>query len=235
MSRFPIPIIRFRDSQITNQINVLNKDYTGTGLSFKLVNTTRTMNAGWFNKAAPDSTEQTEMKNALRKGSANTLNVYSVGFTTGDAAGLLGYATFPADYAAYPKDDGVVMLYSSLPGGTMAPFNLGRTLTHESGHWVGLYHTFEGGCSGGDSVSDTAPEASPAYGCPASRDTCPGGGPDRKSTFTSRLLDLVADPLSFPAIHNYMDYTDDSCMNNFTPGQFARLRSQIAAYRGIPL
>jgi len=170
----------FRDTQITSQISVLNKDYSGTGLSFKLMNTTRTQNATWFNRVAPDSPEQTAMKNALRVGPASALNLYTVGFTTGDGEGLLGYATFPYDYPSNPKDDGVVILYRSLPGGDFSPYNLGRTSTHEVGHWVGLYHTFQGGCSAtGDSVSDTPPEGSPAYGCPASRDSCPGGGADR--------------------------------------------------------
>jgi hypothetical protein len=205
------------DSQIQNQIDVLNRDYSETGLNFQLMNTTRTMNANWFRRAAPETPEQTEMKTALRQGTVSTLNLYSVGFTSGDGQGLLGYATFPSDYDSNPEDDGVVVLYSSLPGGSMTGFNLGRTSTHEIGHWLGLYHTFQGGCSGaGDSVADTPAELSAASGCPTSRDTCPGApGPD--------------------PVHNYMDYSDDSCMNNFTPGQVTRLRSQISTYREIPM
>ncbi|KAF5320864.1 hypothetical protein D9619_001030 [Psilocybe cf. subviscida] len=202
------------DSQITSQMQVLNEAYASAGWSFKLVNTSRTTNSGWFTSAGPSTSQQTAMKKALRKGGKAALNVYTVGFQSSGTSGLLGYATFPSSYSSAPTDDGVVMLYSSLPGGTTTNYNLGQTLTHEAGHWFGLYHTFQGGCSGtGDSVSDTPAEASAASGCPTGRDTCSSTGVD--------------------PIHNFMDYSYDSCMYEFTTGQATRMSSQMATYRGV--
>jgi hypothetical protein len=214
----------------------LNQDYSGTGLTFQLQNTIRTLNADWFNDAGPTNDVQTAMKNALRQGDVKTLNLYTVGFNSADTQGLLGYSTFPADYAANPTDDGVVVLYSSLPGGSMTNFSLGRTSTHEIGHWLGLYHPFQGGCNGsGDFVDDTPAEASPASGCPIGRDTCSSPGLDRKQTPEPSPWTLVPHLIFFSAVQNYMDYSNDSCMNNFTPGQTARIKSQISTYRGINL
>jgi hypothetical protein len=208
-------------ARIQSQMRVLNRDFTGTGLSFRLQLVTRTRNSNWFNGAAwciagfpRQCALQTAMKTALRRGNVRALNIYTVGFTSTSSPNLLGYATFPFQYVSKPKDDGIVLKYSTLPGGSTPNYNLGRTLTHEVGHWVGLYHTFQGGCiAPGDYVADTPAEASYASGCPTSRDTCPGGGLD--------------------PVHNYMDYTYDSCKNRLTPGQIRRLRAQIAYYRGI--
>ncbi|KAK4054687.1 hypothetical protein OIO90_003499 [Microbotryomycetes sp. JL221] len=206
------------DSQIANQISVLNSNYANSGYQFTLVSTDRTTNADWFSNAGPDTSQQTAMKRALRKGGKADLNFYTVGFEAGSGAGLLGYATFPSSISNL-SDDGVVCLFSSLPGGSTTNYNQGKTGTHEVGHWMGLYHTFQGGCSssatnGGDFVSDTPGEASAASGCPTGRDTCPS------------LAGL--DPIT-----NYMDYSYDSCMDNFTSGQATRMAAQVGTYRGL--
>ena len=221
-----------RDSQIDEQLRVLNSDYVDVNIVFQLQETIRIESEEWFNIAS-GSTQETDMKTSLRVGDPLTLNIYTVGNVVADGNSVLGYATFPDEYQANPNLDGVVLLYTTFPGGSNAPFNEGRTLTHEVGHWVGLYHTFQGGCSGVGGRSHGTPfEASATFGCPTTNpDTCPGEGPDHKLTFRCSPSGSDTYSLSFPAIHNYMDYTDDSCMDNFSVGQRTRSRSQINIYR----
>ncbi len=197
-------------SMIDAQLAALNAQFnTGpqrTRFVFVLAGVTRTTNSAWYTTTG-GSNEQA-MKAALRQGTAKTLNIYC----NNPGGGLLGWATFPWSYAGNPSMDGVVILNQSMPGGTAAPYNEGDTATHEVGHWLGLWHTFQGGCAApGDEIDDTPAESSPAFGCPVGRDTCPGGGQD--------------------PIRNYMDYTDDSCMNQFTFLQMVRKYGMWDQYR----
>ncbi|HTE49685.1 MAG TPA: zinc metalloprotease, partial [Kofleriaceae bacterium] len=193
-------------AQLVRQINVMNAAYKRTSFRFRLRSITRTTNGAWY-KMTMDSAEETRAKDSLHSGHLSTLNVYTTG--TKDA---LGWAVFPWEAGRKGKQDGIVMDYTTLPGGSHKPYHLGDTLVHETGHWLGLYHTFQGECADKDGVSDTPAEKSEAFGCPTKRDTCKD--------------DPGRDP-----IRNFMDYTDDSCMNEFTGGQRGRLGRMTGRYR----
>ncbi len=197
------------DSWITAQMQVLNDAFStlGSPFVFQLAGTTRTTNASWYSMGLGSAAERAA-KTALRVGGPGTLNIYST-----NGGGYLGWATFPTDYAGDPLVDGVVVLDQSLPGGGEAPYNLGDTGTHEVGHWLGLFHTFQGGCSrSNDSVADTPPVSNPNFGCPIGRNSCQ----------VTRTGD---------AVFNFMDYTDDACMNTFSRGQVIRMDALHQQYR----
>lgn len=157
-------------------------------------------------------------------------------FTCNPSGGLLGWVLgFPQDAPESDTLHSVFVLYSSLPGMVAPsagwPYGLGNTLVHETGHYFGLYHTFQGGCgpvadvTAGDAVDDTPCEASPAYGTVADvsgRDTCTGAGQSDAATGPWHGLD----PWS-----SYLDYTDDAAMWQFSAGQAARMQVMTQVYK----
>lgn len=209
---------RVSPARIAAQMAVLNDAFAGAGAAagspntafrFRLAGTTHTVNPEWY-VMTPNSKAERDAKATLRRGGAGTLNIYVANI----GAGLLGWATFPQSYdTGRGYLDGVVVLDDSMPGGSLVKYSEGDTGTHEVGHWLGLYHTFQNGCSAtGDQVADTPAEKGPAFDCPVGRDSC-GKDPG-------------IDP-----IRNFMDYTQDSCMDEFTPGQSTRMSNAWQAYR----
>ncbi|HEX6872051.1 MAG TPA: zinc metalloprotease [Micromonosporaceae bacterium] len=201
--------------QIDAQIAVLNKTFGGreggtrTGFAFALAGVTRTDDAVWF--ASRSGGAEHEMKRALKQGGDGALNVYS---TSGGA--LLGWAYLPEiTDTAQAYLDGIVVSWETVPGASATyagQFDLGETLTHEAGHWLNLEHTFFGGCNkSGDFVDDTPAQKTPTSGCPVGKDTCPAPGLD--------------------PVHNYMDYSFDTCYTEFTAGQTQRMRDSWLLYR----
>jgi hypothetical protein len=188
-----------------------------TGVNFMLRKITVTRNEKWFH-AAPFSAADRQMKKRLHRGTARTLNIYVNRPRSGGQL-LLGYSLFPWQRRAHKPLDGVTVSEISLPGGRATGYNLGDTVIHETGHWMGLLHPFEGGCADADGVADTPAEAGPSFRCDE-RDTCTEG-------------ENPADPatITMDPIHNFMDYSYDSCMYQFTPGQRERMIALFMAYR----
>jgi hypothetical protein len=210
--------------QIHAQMGVLNDGYAGrtaadaaaTPFRFRIASVDVTKEDAWYDwELNADDTETSAAKaakRALHQGGWADLNVYIAGLS----GGLLGYATFPQD--GLLKLDGLVVSNETLPGGDLPPYNEGDTATHEIGHWLGLFHTFENGCNPpGDYVSDTPYQADgdniffcgddPAFG----DDTCAQPGKD--------------------PVHNFMSYGDDPCLDQFTQGQARRETWTWLAYR----
>ncbi len=196
--------------RVLRQLQVLNDAYAGgqsaantsTPFAFYLESFQRVRNQRWRTATMFDQTDQ-EMRRALHVGGRRDLNLYFSAPVSSEANGvILGWSSVPWRVDRAPRLDGV----------TIHHYNLGDTTVHEVGHWLGLFHTFEGGCSPrNDGVEDTPAEATPSDGCPVGRDTCEAPGLD--------------------PIHNFMDYSFDTCMDRFTPGQVSRMTDNWLAYR----
>ena len=136
----------------------------------------------------------------------------------GGSDGVLGYATFPSDLTLYPYEDGVVIHYENFGdiGTVIAPYDLGRTLTHEVGHWLNLYHIWGDSNCGDDLVSDTPASENANTDCPS----FPKGANNSCGANSKGEMFM-----------NYMDYVNDNCMNMFTTGQVNRMYTALNADR----
>jgi hypothetical protein len=206
------------EDMIRAQIRVLDSSFSGgtggagSGFDFQLAGVTRTTNKTWFESMATNFEVELEAKRVLKRGGPETLNIYTI-----DGGPYLGFAYYPniVTDATFSILDGVVLDWRSLPGGTFTIYSEGDTAPHEVGHWLALYHTFEGKCSGkNDFVADTPAEFAPAFLCPVGRDTCTG-----------------ASKPGLDPIFNFMDYSQDSCMFMFTAGQADRMQAAWAIFR----
>eukprot|EP01114_Cavostelium_apophysatum_P008419 TRINITY_DN2088_c0_g1_i1.p1 TRINITY_DN2088_c0_g1~~TRINITY_DN2088_c0_g1_i1.p1 ORF type:complete len:309 (-),score=15.16 TRINITY_DN2088_c0_g1_i1:179-1105(-) len=193
------------EEAIQDQLAVLNDAYKSSPFQFVTQEIERVDKPEWFIFGMMSELE-TEVKDTLYKGTFQDINVY----TNGIPASILGWSYLP--FEGLWKRDGVVLTCMSFPGGPLPAYNEGKTLVHEIGHWFGLYHVFEGGCSGdGDHVYDT-PACAMSFGCPSdTKDSCSSFGKD--------------------PIHNYLGYTDDACMYEFTEGQHERMLAVFQTYR----
>lgn len=199
---------------VVDQIKVLNQAFAGrtanqsqwTPFRFRLATYDVTRNTEWYDWGIDE--DDVPAKLALHRGGPDDLNMYIAAL----GGGLLGYATFPQNDEG--RLDGVVVLGESLPKGSAEPFNEGDTATHEVGHWLGLYHTFQEGCSApGDRVNDTPyqDDGPNIFSCQESLNTCSQRGRD--------------------PVHNFMSYGDDPCLDRFTEGQGYRMLLSWLAYR----
>lgn len=223
---------KFKRPGARNKVfRVLQNAYNGAespasapmGFVFDLKRITITKNDRWYH-ARQGSADDRQMKRRLHRGGAQTLNIYvnKPRAPRGFSGLLLGYSTFPWNHSARPKLDGVTVNILSLPvKHSRTGYNLGDTVVHETGHWLGLLHTFEGGCFGrNDGLDDTPAEKDPQgnLGCADLTNIC------------DPTLVRPAGPYYDPA-YNFMEYTMDACMRMFTPGQRTRADGMYARFR----
>jgi PKD repeat protein len=221
------------DAQIQSQITILNEDFRKIGGSNGDGNGVDTEIEFCLAKKDPNGKctngivrvnstlsnhmtyQRTQLSQLSFWDNTRYLNIYIVKTING-STGALGYASFPNGPA---NEDGVVIRHNYFGNTGTASVAGGRTATHEVGHWLGLYHTFQGGCGvdtclDGDYVCDTPPAANPNFGCTASTNSCSNDFPD--------VPDQIA---------NYMDYSNDNCKSMFSSGQSTRMQATLTAVR----
>lgn len=239
--------VNISDNQVQSQLTALNNAFNDYGIKFCLATKTATTTTIGMPTGAVQNIPGIIHVNNIEASSTHTMTEYSQNFLinntvggypvysdeylriwvvksiNGTSSGILGYGMLPG---TSPLFDGVVMRYDAFgdvnncSGCNLIPSNnQGKVLIHEVGHYLNLFHTFQGGCSGedsitcethGDLVCDTPQVKAPNTGCPIGNNSC-GGFPDD--------------------INNYMDYTNDACRNQFTPGQIERLMETLILYR----
>jgi hypothetical protein len=201
------------NAQVNSQITVLNNDFNDTNYNdvpaeFQSVGADVDIT---FTLAAIDRQQNSTTSwgtNNVVKSVYPAVPGHLTIWVANIGGGILGYAQFPGGNAS---TDGVVISpqYFGSTGYVSAPFDKGRTATHEVGHWLNLRHIWgDGRCKQDDFVADTPSSDGPNYGCPS------------YPTVNCRSNDMTM---------NYMDYTDDACMNMFTTGQNDRMRAIFAA------
>lgn len=200
-------------------IETMKKHFAGLEMSdgvrtrfvFRLMSIRNYYNDAFYH-ARPYSPADRAFKRKHHRGGSGALNIYIAEARDGSGGELLGWARFPWEYARAPRQDGVTVHPESLPGRQLRHYNEGDTLTHEVGHWLGLFHVFEGGCANSDGVGDT-PAQQMLDGCPP-------------PTTNSCLLQA-----GFDTPENYMQYTFDRCMQTFSRGQSARMDAAWMKWR----
>ncbi len=209
-------------AQIQSQIDVLNEDFAATNSDYNLTSTYNSVKSGdtkirfVLDQVVRKQTNKTSwntndaMKKNNRGGISPTspttkLNLWVCNM----GGGILGYAQFPGGPS---NTDGVVCDNNAVGrvGTAAAPFNKGRTATHEVGHWLNLRHIWGDATCGNDQVGDTPLHNTANYGCPAA---------GHKSTCSGTPVEMTM---------NYMDYTDDACMYMFSAGQKTRMQATYA-------
>jgi len=196
--------------RIHKQLSVLNDSFKPGKIAFSLAGI-ETAPGTQFNGMRPGSAIEKQMKLKLSKSTDSQLNVYITNTEYNVNGRLISWSSFPWDLQQSPELDGCVVIPSSLPGGD-PPFHLGNTLVHCVGHWLSLYHTFQGGCHepNGDYVEDTPSHATANFGKPVDASSCNGAN---------------------APVENFMNYTDDSEEKQFTTGQFLRMQKAIVTFR----